>query len=640
MADAKTDAKYAAACRSTDTIECMTDGQREETVSSDAHDASGPGLARGDANGESRMPASEIRTRVLTGLAILFLMGLSAAGKAINTYGFFIYPDSYYYLLIARNIADHVHPAGTLGPGGMPFPPPGYAAMKATFPAIAAVLLAFGVPMTPTGHLVAGGAAVLAVPAAFWATRRLIDSRMAALTAAVLAATSFGITYWAGFIMSDSLSVLLAFVALALLAKSRRDDWSNAGDIAFGVVLALLLLSRPTYLVAVPLLAWTARTSFAWTRKRVITAGAAASFVVATIAAAWFPPSSFIRVVATNLLPVIGIALAGGAIVILVLRRVRTRPHLTLSPRAFAWLLVSLSAVIPAAYLVERVVRYSTGVSPYIGFGRFGARDPATIVLLIPGALAFALYAKRDVAMSLAASAVVLFGVYYWVEPRESRYLIHLLPFLIPIASAAPLLILGRRDAFKRPLSLADRQDRHRTVVVGALVALVALALFALGLQVSATASRTTAPFLRTAYPREVAVRVNRVVQNDDTVVTALPWPYYYHLGKPVWNAGVTLASSFLDLVPPENEVLVIADASMRYHYPALAKALEDGLAGRTVMRFKVPVGYQYGYFSIPDSKPVSVYRLSAQELSSALISAGLRGGLSLRLAPTEPQLR
>ena len=33
-----------------------------------------------------------------------------------------------------------------------------------------------------------------------------------------------------------------------------------------------------------------------------------------------------------------------------------------------------------------------------------------------------------------------MLGVYYWVEPRESRYLIHLLPFMIPVAAATVML--------------------------------------------------------------------------------------------------------------------------------------------------------------------------------------------------------
>jgi hypothetical protein len=589
---------------------------------------------------ESAVRRHETRSKMLVGLAVLGLMVLSAAGKAINTFGFFVYPDSYYYLLIARNIADHLHPAGTLGSGGMPFPPPGYAAMKATFPATAALLLALGVSMTSTGHLVAAGAAVLTVPASYWATKRLVGSRTAALTAALLMAASYGLTYWAGFIMSDSLSVLLAFLALALVAKSRRDEWSNLGDVATGVVLALLLLSRPTYFVAVPLLAWTAVSSFAWTRRRVATAAATAAFVVATIAAAWFPPSSFTKVILANLLPVLGIALVGGAAVIMVLRRVRARPHLTLNPRAFAWALVGLASVIPVAYLAERAIRYSVGTSPYIGFGRFVARDSATILLLVPGALAFALYAKRDVGMALVASAVALLGVYYWVEPRESRYLIHLLPFLVPVASAAPLLLLGRRDVFRLPLRMTPHEERTKTLVAVALTAVFTLALACIGLQVYSTISRSTAPFLRTAYPREVADRVKRVVRSDDTLISALPWPYYYHLEKPTWSAGVALASTFLDLIGPNQPLLVIDDASMRYHYPAMAKALEGELGRREVVRFRVPVGYQYGYFSVPDSKPVGIYRLSAKELSDALTAAGLKGGSAPILAPLEPQLK
>ncbi len=145
----------------------------------------------------------------IAGVAVLTV--LSAFSKVVNQFKFFIYPDSYYYLLIARNLLTNGHPTGTLGPGGMPFPPPGYAAMKATFPMLAAAVMAFGLPAEQTGHLVSGAAAVLAVPMAFFATWRLLRSKPAALAAAALVAVSYGVTYWAGFVMSDSVSVLLGF---------------------------------------------------------------------------------------------------------------------------------------------------------------------------------------------------------------------------------------------------------------------------------------------------------------------------------------------------------------------------------------------------------------------------------------------
>ncbi len=552
----------------------------------------------------------------LLGVSALTL--LSAFSKAVNQFRFFIYPDSYYYLLIARNLLTNRHPTGTLGVGGMPFPPPGYAAMKATFPMLVAAVMAFGLPAEKTGHLVAGAAAVLAVPLAFVATWRLLRSKPAALAAAALAAVSYGLTYWAGFVMSDSVSVLLGFALLAALAKQRPDELSNPGDIGTGVVAAFLLLSRPTYFVALPLLVWMGFSAFGWTWKRLATAAVACVMPVAIISAFWFPPPSFSGKILLNLLPVIAaagaVALAAG---LFIRRRSKQGSELPAWGRVarVAYYLLALAPL--AAYAIQRGFVLAGAASPFAALDRFMPRDYATVAFVLIGVVALDVARRREIGAALLGAAVILLGVYFWVEPRESRYLIHLLPFLIPVAAATAML-----PALAAPADNASKRRPGRTAwtriaawaAVGALVA-------AMAIQGWRGLSHAEASFLATDYPREVSTGIQPALGEGGFLLTALPWAYHFRTGMPAWGANSAPIEQFTSYVPADTKVLFLADSSMRLHYPELASAVAARFAGAGIRSFSVPSEYLYGYASTIDSQPVTLYRLTAAELRSLVSS-------------------
>jgi hypothetical protein len=547
-------------------------------------------------------------------LGVTALTLLSAFSKAVNQFKFFIYPDSYYYLLIARNLLTNRHPTGTLGVGGMPFPPPGYAAMKSTFPMLVAAVMATGLPAEKTGHLVAVAAAVLAVPLAFIATWRLLRSKTAALAGAALVAVSYGLTYWAGFVMSDSVSVLLGFALLAALAADRPDELSNPGDIGVGVVAAFLLLSRPTYFVALPLLVWMGFSAFGWTWKRLATAALACVLPVAVISAFWFPPPSFSGKVLLNLLPIIAGAAVVALVAVLIMRRAGERgsasPAWDRATRIAYYLLATAPV---AAYAVQRAFVFAGAASPFVALDRFVPRDVATVVFILIGAVAIDLARRREIGGALLGSAVIMLGVYFWVEPRESRYLIHLLPFLIPVAAATAMLPALNASADGPPSRRADRPAWTRIAASAAVAGLVG----SMALQGWRGLSHAEASFLATDYPREVAAGIRPALGDGQFLVTALPWAYHFRVGMPAWGANNAPIEQFTSYVPADTRVLFLADSSMRLHYPELASAVATRFAGAEIRSFTVPSEYLYGYASTVDSEPVRLYQLSAAQLRS-----------------------
>jgi 4-amino-4-deoxy-L-arabinose transferase-like glycosyltransferase len=533
-------------------------------------------------------------------VALVALTGFSAWSAWAHRFAFFINPDSYYYLLVARNLVANHAPTGTLGGAGMPFPPQGYAAMKATYPMVVAIPIALGVDAETAGHLVSGLAAVACVPLAYLATWRLLAHRGAALAAAALVATSWGLAYWAGFVMSDSLSIALAFALIAALASTRRDDLLNFGDVGVGVLAALLVLSRPTYAVALPMLLWLGFARFEWTRARLATALVSAALPVAVISASWFPPAGFGASVLLRLAPLLlaAAALAAGAMWLLATpaghdgARRRTRD-------AVYW---ACALAIPLAVTIGWGLQ-ALGLGPVpSGLGNFGARDLGAVLLVIPGAWALRRSARDgDIGGALLVAAATMLGVYLWADARESRYLIHLLPLLVPVAAATATL--PWRPAGPRTL---------RTVASTA--ALIALGV-ALAWQSARVVRGATADFLGTDYPTEVAARMGPVARPGELLVSALPWPYHFRTGLASWNSAPTTIETFTRYVPRDSTVLVMADAALHYHDEPLSLALGTLPRDHVAAEFEVPAQYRYGYVGAAFDEPMRVYRLTAAEL-------------------------
>lgn len=544
-----------------------------------------------------------LRTRLVWGGMLLALTLLSAAEKIANQFRFFVYPDSQFYLLVARNLATAFTPTGTLGPAGMPFPPPGYAAMKATYPALVAALFRAGIPLETAGHVVAGIAAVAAVPLAYVAVSRLLGSRPAALAGAALTATSYGLTYWAGFVMSDAVSVALGFAVLALACVRRADELSEPGDIATGVLIALLQMSRPTYAVTLPFLAWLGARSFGWTWRRFATTGVACLLPVAAVSALWFPPPAASGGVLLRLAPVLASAAAACAALWWL-----ALPDAPPMRRRIGTVAYYAAASAPLAlFAVQRVSVLALGVGPFAGLDRFVPRDAATVLGALVGAWALDRIGRRDIGGPLLGASIVLGGVYVWAEVRDARYLIHLLPFLVPVASATLLAP-----------ALAPTAPRHSRmlmrVALGVLVVLLA-AHAVRGLRHAET------PFLATDYPREVAARVAPAFTHGGMLVSAQPWAYHYALGAPAWSAETSSIAQFTSYVPTYSAVLFLDDASMRQLYPHLAEKVERRFPDHVTARVAVPLAYRAGYSALVDSRPVSVYRLTAAELRSVAIT-------------------
>jgi 4-amino-4-deoxy-L-arabinose transferase-like glycosyltransferase len=571
------------------------------TASSASDAASNPGAPDESHRGaQGRVPSWVARVGE-TG-ALIVLMAVSLVAKLAHTFEYLVYPDSYFYLLTARNIAQRGVPWGQLGPGGMWFPPSEYASMKLTYPVLVTAGILAGLPAERAGHAVSIACAVLAVPAVWWAVRRLTGSSPASVLAAALVATSPTLTLWTGFVMSDSASLMLAFVMLGLMAHRRDDEFSQLGDIAVGIVAAALVLSRPTYVVTLPLLAWGMWRGFGWTPKRAATALVSGALLLSVLALAWFPEARYAVGIGSRLLPVAAVGVAGVALVLLIgaiARFLRTYRVLDRVARIIA---VTLAALFVAFRIVESPTAMRLPFS-YYGLAEFGVWETATILLLVFGAWALARHDAK-LTTALLGCALVMTAVNYWLEPVESRYLLQLSAFLIPVAASSVML-----------LQLDWTGSTRRRLLSALVCGVVAVAL------VSAVVLQTKVwlkpPFkakYAAGYPALVAEKaVTFFSPADDVVVAALPWPMYYHTSRAVWGMGSLYDPEFVGSIDPSTSVLVVCDASMRHHYPVASSAI--AIALDPVAMFRVPSMYLYGYEAIEDRYPVELYRMKAADL-------------------------
>ena len=66
------------------------------------------------------------------------------------------------------------------------------------------------------------------------------------------------------------------------------------------------------------------------------------------------------------------------------------------------------------------------------------------------------------------------------------------------------------------------------------------------------------------------------------------------------------MGAEFTRLVPSDAGVVLVCDASLRFHYPNLVAAVTRAKNGKAVLTFWIPSKYLYGYSAVDDREPVA----------------------------------
>lgn len=535
------------------------------------------------------------------------VMGVGLWARLIHIYNFFVYPDSYYYLLLADNLRHSGRLYGRLGPRGMRFPPIGSAIFKPVYPALVG-LVDFGLNNSEmSGHIVAIGASLASIFLIYLLGARLFDSRWTGMISALLMAVSFNLIFWSGFIMGDSLSLMLLLVVLVLALRSDRPEYGNALDFAAGVSIAFLFLSRATFIVIMPGLLWLMTVEYGWQKERRLTALSSGCATLALTAVLILPPLGQFAPVAKEAAPILLSALAAVALLALGFLAARR-----LGFNADIAFLLLLAAPI-LAQAANFIMAGEAGKIFYPGLQRFVANDPLISVIGVAGLFWLYRSPNRRLSVFFALSIFLLLIVYYQVAGWEGRYLIQALPFLIlPGAWAAANVLIAW------PGYLRQGQTLARTGAVCGMAAL--LLVFGLTLQRALTPA--SGVLLKPSYE----ARVSRLARpalarypKETVLIAALPWGYYYHLRFSTWGLDARQPGKVLRFLPKQGSFLVVMDAPLRLQFPAVAKRLAALKNAGQATSFQIAQGYSSGQLSIAGKHEVIIYELDYGRLAKAL---------------------
>ena len=559
-------------------------------------------------------------TKLSVSLLTLSVLIFGLAARLGHIFNFYVYPDSYYYLVIADNLNRHGTIFGRLGAQGMHFPPVGSALFKPVYPMAVAVIDRFADNLELSGHIVAVGASVLSIYVAYLLGRHVFDSYLTGVLAAFLLAGSYNHTFWSGFIMGDSLSVLALMVALLLTLRTAPSSYGHMLDLLAGVALAVALLSRVTYAVVLPGLVWLMIAEYGWSKERLLTIFGSFIFTLSSVALLLLPPFAVVlkvvqqtSVILRGVLVVLVLTGAG----LLAARQKNNMLHSNIIKflgRLLLWFVV----LFPAAIQILNMISLSvSGRILYSAWQRFIYYDPVLVLAYFAGIYLLLVSSHRRLGLFCALNILLLLSLYYQVATWEFRYLLHLMPFLIlPGAFALSRLVTEITE------NLRSVSKRSRILAASAGIVTIIL-LFSVSFKAIVPSKSI---FLSTSYPREVSRKARPALAHfskDTILISALPWPYYFHLGFSTWGIDAYKPEKVLKYLPKKGSFVLISDLSMRYHLPALAKELKTLKGDSMVTHFPIGIPYQYAYFTIPERHEVEIYKLSYKQLRRVLRSFG-----------------
>ena len=540
---------------------------------------------------------------------MLAVVAAGAWARLVHIYKFFVYPDSYYYLLLADNFRHYGRLYGRLGPRGMRFPPIGSAIFKPVFPTVVALVDFATNNLGLSGRIVGVGASVGSILLVYPLGARLFGSRSTGLIAALLLAVSFNHIFWSGFIMGDSVSLFLLLVVLLAALRRDRPEYGNPLDFAAGFAFTLLLLSRATYVVVMPGLLWLMAVEYDWRKERWLTALSAGCAAFALIALSILPPVGQLMPVVSGAFP----TLLGALVIIavsgtgfLIGKRLCFRLDTGLGRR-----------IVDTAFLLLIAAPILAQSAFYPGLHRFALNDPLLCALGVLGLVLVYYSPKRRLGIFFVLSSTLLPAVYWRAAAWEWRYLIQALPFLIlPGARAAEIVFAA----------LVGHVSQRRTLArVGALLGLAVIALsFALTIRRALTPA--TGEFTTESYP----ARVSRLARpalarypKNTILITALPWGYYYHLRFSTWGFDEHQPEKILRYLPKNGPVLVISDLPLTLQSPRIVKSLEALRNVRKIASFPMSPEFRWGRAGASRKHRVAIYELDYDGLAKAVRPTG-----------------
>jgi 4-amino-4-deoxy-L-arabinose transferase-like glycosyltransferase len=545
----------------------------------------------------------------LSALSILIIITLFGAYlRFVNISPLKIYPDSYQTLTVAQNISESGSVVSTLGENGYVYPP-FFGWTRPGLPLLVNFFNLFISNQSSAAQTVVLIASILIIPATFLLLFEITGSKKTGLFAALLSAISFNIVVWSGFIYTESLGVLLMTFFLATFFQTQKKVTKIADfrELLAGFILAAAVLTRYEYvLILIPVMIYLLFFSQNWI-TRLLNLSLSFGLLFGLVFINFFPILDSFRILFFDNSTFIKF---GGLGLILVIGLIVLKRYLLKLKGKYLAKIFVISTLVIFCYLVIQI--FFPGTFKFLRYNLSAWRDfvlydflLSLFILLGISSLLIKKNKFKPFLIFAIISVITLIPAYYKTNPTMSRYLTHLLPFFIMIASLGAMVIY--------------RKYRNKFFHIQELVLLTFLfLLFAVQILITFQGVKPWehGEWFKKDYSEISSTLFKEKLQPPASnlhplLITSLPEAYYYFTKIPTQSIADSYPYIFLDDSINNKNIVIVEDMAMRDLFPNFSKELDAKFLSFKTQEYWVGASYHWGNKTFPETKPVEIYILN-----------------------------
>jgi len=558
--------------------------------------------------------------------AIIALFLTSALGfflRIINISSFNIYPDSYIYLLMAKNMIAG-SPVEYLGPHGMFYKLQFFWITRLGYLLLIVPFNLIFRDLEFSAHVVSFLAAILSVPLIYLLASKLFDSRQAGIISSFLLAISFTHVAWSGFVLAETTAIFFILTSLVFTAYSIRresSDFGNLHDILAGIFAALSVITRCEYLLLILPLLFLVVVDSKYYWGKVVTF--LSSFFVLLTAITLATP--FMREqfgIAPNVFNS-NSAFFVASIVLPLFLAVLIKQQAAWAKETLSILRKIVAVLIPGfiAYVYVQLI-FGDRMLPYwsrtLAATRIFAQYEFLIVIVGVLGISYLLLSQEHSNIGFFALLYVLppAVLYNRVNPTSYRYSINHLPVLI---IAGSFLVAKLAKLIKSKLQKSPPKLQWLAVY-----ATLSLTVFVSLLQIKTSAASMTEWVSEVSYEKKAAIKVAKIIEDknipkDTVLITFFFESYYIYTNKSTGGVYTEYPYLPMDDFPSNKPILIVVDEGLRDQRPGFVKFVEKNLSRFVIDKFWVGIPYYLEDYRKEESKPVTLYYISGKKFTNIL---------------------
>ncbi|HSX39980.1 MAG TPA: glycosyltransferase family 39 protein, partial [Candidatus Saccharimonadales bacterium] len=449
-----------------------------------------------------------------------------------------LYPDSYQNIVVARNIVNYHSVLGFLGKNGLSYPYV-YFWTRPGFPLLINIAKIFVNDEFFAAQVVSFVAGILIIIVTYFALSKLFSNKNVGIAGAALAALSFNLTVWGGFILTEASGVLFLSLFLFLLFRGliKKSQFLDINDLLIGAFFGFAILIRYEYLlIALPLVILIFQKSESPGKKLL---NILVGFVVVTyiVLLLLFP----VKDIARDLFSHVSYYFSEGIIFFVALPLIfcikRIKAKLMLKIVSFLWIVFIF-------------------IYHPLGMRDFFVHDFLLGIVLIIGLFLF--YKKEEFLeylIFILFSSLLLALMYYKTNPVMARYYTNLLPFLfIPAA-----------------YGLASFIKSKKMILIGVFISLQVFITFR-GIKYLKNGE-----WARPSYEEKSARTLNKWLHdNNHILLVSLPEPYYLYTNSSTQSTTADLPFLDPDSTLDNSKIYIVEDMGTYDYFPKFAAFLDN----------------------------------------------------------------